>query len=63
MFIKLFILLNLYAQAAASSLRYQAPMTTVIPKPHITVLPTTDMMYTPIYRNQELYHSTSHYLR
>ena len=62
MFIKLFFLLNLYAQAASSSLRYQAPMTTVIPKPHVTVLP-NDMLYKPIYRNQELYHSTNHYLR
>jgi hypothetical protein len=56
------MLLNLYAQAAASSLRYQNPMTTVIPKPHVTLLP-TDMIYIPIYRNEELYHSTNHYLR
>jgi hypothetical protein len=62
MFIKLFLLLNLYAQAAASSLRYKAPMTTVIPKPHITVLP-TDMIYTPIYRDEALYNLPNHYLR
>jgi hypothetical protein len=62
MFIKLFMLLNLYTQATASYLRYPNPMTTVIPKPHVTLLP-TDMIYTPIYRNEELYHSTNNYLR
>jgi len=53
--------LHLWAQASASSLRLN-PMTTVVPKPHVTVYP-TDITYQSIPRDQVLYNPTNHYLR
>jgi len=61
MFIKLLCILHLWAQASASSLRLN-PMTTVVPKPHVTVYP-TDITYQSIPRDQVLYNPTNHYLR
>jgi hypothetical protein len=62
MFTRLVFLLGIVSQAMSLSLRSQNPMTTVIPKPHVTILP-TDIYYEPIPRNAVLYHPEPHYLR
>lgn len=61
MFTRLVFLFSIVVQSIALSLRSN-PMTTVIPKPHMTILP-TDIHYESIPKNAMLYHPEPHYLR